>query len=721
MTAAACRKGPPRCSIDSANPGPYYLDTVANDGRLQIQNRKYLGSKHRLMDFIDEVIRDRVSDIEVFIDGFAGTGAVAHHFLAHAKRLIVNDLLYSNYVVNRAFLGSTAENCNLALVEELIGRLSSLEPREGYVYSSYGGTYFTPENAALIDAVREAIDAYHLQGLCGEQERLVLLTSLIYAADKVSNTVGQYDAFLKALGQEPYDENGRHRVDASIYKRLELKLPAVARNDKCDIYNEDLNRLIERIEGDVLYLDPPYNGRQYADLYHVLENIATWQKPALKGKTRKFDRRHLRSYYSRRGTCLDAFENLILKARARHIFMSYNSEGIMPDDRIMEILQRRGSVEVFRRAYPIFGGGAGKAVKRPIEERLFHCRVSEAAAKRTFPANPRDAAVSRPPSAAAQPPIDTQLELFDPSGPAATGKPASAAEAGQASPSDDKQEMFNDDGTSRGFYSRRNRLNDLTGREWVYWTKSVITNAYPPDLQHKLRSQHGAQKPPQLCADLIKVFSKRGQCVLDPFAGVGGVLIGATLAGRNAVGIEIDSRWVDIYRQVCERENLKQQEMIHGDSRIELGRLAGRGFRADMILTDVPYWQMDKVPKSKGRYKRVGEQAKENRKSKLGAFNRMSYDTKQDWLGQMRGIFSEALPLLVPGGYAAVFIGDMYNGGRYHFLSADLASLLGDLGLTMKANVVWYDGSKSLHVYGYLYQYIPSMIHQSILVFRKTE
>ena len=96
-----------------------------------------------------------------------------------------------------------------------------------------------------------------------------------------------------------------------------------------------------------------------------------------------------------------------------------------------------------------------------------------------------------------------------------------------------KRELLDEDGSSRGFYSEDNRVNDLTGREWVFWTRSVITKPYPPNLQHALRSQHGGQKPPDLCADLLRVFTKEGQRVLDPFMGVGGVLLGASLCGRT--------------------------------------------------------------------------------------------------------------------------------------------------------------------------------------------
>lgn len=282
-----------------------------------------------------------------------------------------------------------------------------------------------------------------------------------------------------------------------------------------------------------------------------------------------------------------------------------------------------------------------------------------------------------------------------------------------------QEELFDEAGKSRGFYSSRNTLNDLTGREWVYWTKSVITTPYPPNLQHRLRSRHGAQKPPDLCADLIRVFTKSGEWVLDPLAGVGGTLIGAARAGRKAVGIEINREWTDVYAEVCRRESLEPQEMVCGDCREELPRLARRGFTADFILTDVPYWRMDKAEKSQGKFKRVGGEARENRRSKLRPFGSVVYADKEDWLSQMRDVFEKSVRLLSDRRYLAVFIGDMYNRGRYHFLSADLAGLLSDLGLTMKANLIWYDGSKALHVYGYRYEYIPSLIHQSILVFRK--
>ncbi len=280
-----------------------------------------------------------------------------------------------------------------------------------------------------------------------------------------------------------------------------------------------------------------------------------------------------------------------------------------------------------------------------------------------------------------------------------------------------KREIFDESGKSRGFYSEGNRVNDLTGREWVFWSRSVITKPYPPDLQHALRNAHGGQKPPRLCEDLIRAFSKEGQTVLDPFMGVGGVLLGASLCGRKAIGVEIDPQWIEVYREVCRREGIEAQRTVCGDAREALSSMSGT---VDLVLTDVPYWKMDKAPRSKGTFKRVGREAEPARKSKLSAFKGDPYASKEEWLSVMQAVFERASALLRPQGYLATFIGDMYRDNEYHCLSAELAAELRKIpGLTWKANIIWYDVSKKLHLYGYQYSYIPSLIHQNILVFRK--
>jgi adenine-specific DNA-methyltransferase len=339
------------------------------DARVAIHNRKYLGAKTRLLDFLEGAILSRSGpSIGCFVDAFSGTGAVADRFRGHAHRVVANDILYSNYVTNRAFLATDAGD--LDGLRGTLDELNGLPGSEGYVFESYGGRYFTEENAALIDSRREAIES-----LAGRL-RVPLLASLLYAADKVANTAGQYDAYLKSLGESAYDVDGRHRVDANAYGRLLLKMPLLRDGvPPAEVHNRDAAELVAAVEADVLYLDPPYNTRQYADLYHVLENIALWRKPELAGKTRKFDRSGLRSPFSSRRACRTALECLVASARARHIFLSYNSEGMIAKDEIVATLRRRGTVEVLETDYGVFGNGAGRSVKRRVLERLYHCRV----------------------------------------------------------------------------------------------------------------------------------------------------------------------------------------------------------------------------------------------------------------------------------------------------------------------------------------------------------
>lgn len=261
-------------------------------------------------------------------------------------------------------------------------------------------------------------------------------------------------------------------------------------------------------------------------------------------------------------------------------------------------------------------------------------------------------------------------------------------------------------------YDPRNKLNDLTGAEWQFSTKTVISKIYPTSCQHKLRSQHGGQKPPELCADLIKIFTKKGQKVLDPLAGVGGSLLGAAQVEREAIGIELNKQWVDIYKEVCKLEHLKEFPVIVGDANEKLLDIPEKSI--DFVITDVPYWIMDQLTKTRSKAA--------ERKSKLSKFNDRELQSKEDWLKDMKSIFEKVLITLKDNGYMAVFIGDLYRGKEYHFLSAELAKAISEInGFILKSDIIWHDDSKMLHIYGYPFAYIPSLIHQHILIFRKEQ
>lgn len=340
-----------------------------------INNRKYIGSKYRLLHFLEKIIVSKVKNIKTFVDGFSGTGVVAHHFRKFSKKVIANDILYSNFIINKTFLCSHKKDVNLKKVIELLSVLNTLSPKKGYAFDHYGGRYFTEENAGMIDAIREEIDNLYRMNDCTEQERNLLITSLLFAADKAANTVGQYDAFLKHIGKDSYDKTGIHHIDSNVYKKIQLQLPELNLDSNNEVYNEDVNKLLEKIDGTVLYLDPPYNNRQYIDNYHVLENIARWDKPPLYGKTKKFERDELKSGFSRKNSAPSIFIDLIKKAKVNYIFFSYNNEGIIPDEIIIETLKNKGKVEIFTADYNIFGNGAGKSRMRQVKERLFFCAV----------------------------------------------------------------------------------------------------------------------------------------------------------------------------------------------------------------------------------------------------------------------------------------------------------------------------------------------------------
>ena len=259
----------------------------------------------------------------------------------------------------------------------------------------------------------------------------------------------------------------------------------------------------------------------------------------------------------------------------------------------------------------------------------------------------------------------------------------------------------------------------------------IIHKSFPPSFDHKLRSEHGGMKPPELAQLLIENYSKNQEdIILDPFAGVGGTLLGASLAGKKAIGIDINARWKTIYQQVSHNHGLKLQEFLVGDSRILVRDSINEG-GIDLILTDVPYWAMDKLQKTRGRFSKAGEESRGKLPSPLHSFNRASILTIDEWLELLKTVFSHCYPKLIDGKYLVVFIGNMYrtiketkNGkvrkvGKYLLLSSMLAKALLDIGYTFEEEIIWYSPDKALHVFGYPFSYIPSIVHQSILVFRK--
>ena len=303
------------------------------------------------------------------LDAFSGTGVVAAEALRRGvRRVVAVDNLHSNTVILRGF----AERSGGAL-EERIRELNGLEGVEGYISREYAGTYFSLPNCRRMDAARELIETWSARGEISVGGRDYLIASFLLAADRVANTVGQYDAFLKHMGS-PSRSGGRHLVDGRVYSDFCMLPLEPLCPGEIEVLTGDIVTLAAGIEADVAYLDPPYNSRQYCDLYHVLENLARWEKPRLAGKTRKPPRDGLRSAFSRSRSVVGAFRALLEALRARSIFLSYNSEGLLRPGELQDVLSDYGSVTVTTFPYPVFGSGAGVAAKRVVTEYLFHLR-----------------------------------------------------------------------------------------------------------------------------------------------------------------------------------------------------------------------------------------------------------------------------------------------------------------------------------------------------------
>jgi adenine-specific DNA-methyltransferase len=334
----------------------------------RINNRRYLGNKYKLLPFIKKVAARECGTVNTVADIFSGTGSAASVFAG--KKVILNDILYSNYICNFAWFGALP--FSREKVTELIIYYNKADASgSNYMTENFSGTYFSRENCAKIGFIREDIERRFKSGVINGRERALLITSLIYAMDKIANTCGHYDAYRK---------------NAPLCKKLVLRVPVPPEpsNPGNLCLNMDANELVRHIEADLVYIDPPYNSRQYCDTYHLLENVARWQKPEVSGVARKMDRSGLKSDY-----CTEkapkAFADLIKNIRAKYIIMSYNnmaekgngrSNAKISDTDILRALKAKGEVKVFSRDYKAFT--AGKSDIRKNAERLFFCRCRDA-------------------------------------------------------------------------------------------------------------------------------------------------------------------------------------------------------------------------------------------------------------------------------------------------------------------------------------------------------
>lgn len=306
----------------------------------------YIGSKYSLISFIQDTI-SQVTNYQnnsglTFCDLFAGTGIVGTTYRKNGWKVISNDIQYYSYILNKHYIENSPP-IDISLIEELNG----LEGIDGFIYNNYcqgsgsGRNYFTDYNGRKCDAIRVQLEKLYNTKQISESEYIFYLASLINSIDKYANTASVYSAFLK-------------HIKKSAERKFILEPLQIVDGIKGMVYNKDANELCREIKGDVLYLDPPYNNRQYYSNYHILETIARYDNPELYGTTGLRKNDNLKSKFCSKRTVEETFEDLIKNANFKYIFLSYNNEGLMDLDTIKRIMSKYGEYGFYTQQYKRF-------------------------------------------------------------------------------------------------------------------------------------------------------------------------------------------------------------------------------------------------------------------------------------------------------------------------------------------------------------------------------
>lgn len=339
----------------------------------RLESRRYIGCKAKLVDWIFGIIENETDNVHSFCDIFAGTGSVANRAFTLYDRVVVNDFLHSNNVIYKAFFQDS--EWSKSKVIGLLDRYNSINPDalgDNYFSTNYGDKFFDLKTARLIGFIRE--DIASMQSFLSEKEYAILLASLIYSVDRLANTLGHYEAYIKKN---------------IVPRKLILRSVDVGNFEGAEIYQEDSNLLARRVQADIVYIDPPYNSRQYSRFYHLLENLVKWEKPELYGVAMKPKEENMSRYC--RNSAFAAFQELVACLDARYLVVSYNntynsksssSENKIKLEQIEEALNSCGETHIYERSYSPFNSGKTEFVNH--KEFLFVTHVDNEKRNRAF-------------------------------------------------------------------------------------------------------------------------------------------------------------------------------------------------------------------------------------------------------------------------------------------------------------------------------------------------
>lgn len=326
---------------------------------------RYIGSKKNLIEkFLEKIIKPHLTDKTTFADLFAGTGIVGKHFSNLSKYVISNDVEYYSFVISKALLCCSYSE-KLKTNIEILNNLSLVK---GFVFKKYseGGKdkrkFFTKENAQKIDAIRQQIETWFSKKKINQNEYYFLIASLLEAVSKVANTTGVFGAYLKTF----HSNSIKKLVILPIHKET-----IITNSDKHLVFNKDIIELISTRSFDIVYLDPPYNTRQYGANYGPLNYIALYdKKKEIYGKS-GLVKDYYKSDFCKKQKVKESFILLLNKIKAQHIFISYNEEGLLNKEDAKKIFLTKGSVCLYKMKYKRYLSQKGKS-KKQIDEYLYH-------------------------------------------------------------------------------------------------------------------------------------------------------------------------------------------------------------------------------------------------------------------------------------------------------------------------------------------------------------
>lgn len=325
----------------------YFHIPQVKENHFQLHNRRYIGNKYKLIEWIFSILEKECKG-KSFADIFAGTGVVAAVASKHFDEVILNDFLYSNHSIYKAFfdIGEWDQDKINSILKNY-NNINGEDLDENYFSINFGGKFFSKNSAKIIGFVRENIKE-NKKNLT-EREYYMLISSLLYSTDKIANTVGHYDAYFK---KEFVEDNFFMRPVDPIEVKSAL------------IFREDANSLAKKIQTDIVYIDPPYNSRQYSRFYHVLETLTKWDKPKLHGVALKPEPENMSDYC--RVSAKDRFAELVNDINAKYLVVSYNntyesksnsSQNKITLEEIKNILTKRGKTKIFEKDYRHFNAG----------------------------------------------------------------------------------------------------------------------------------------------------------------------------------------------------------------------------------------------------------------------------------------------------------------------------------------------------------------------------